>query len=127
MLRGRALVAGAGAASAVGLPAALAAQIGVATTDDDLPPLVALGLAAVALVGAVVGGWVAARAGGGAPVSLAAGASGLGTVALVGVLRRAAADDDPQAVVIAAAIGLGALLGGAGWALARRSAARTRP
>jgi hypothetical protein len=124
--RGRALLAGAGAALAVSLPAALAAQIGAATTDDDLPALLSLGLAAVALLGAILGGWVAARAGGGAPVALAVGALGLGAVALVGVLRRTAADEDPRATVIAAAAGLGAVLGAVGWALARRSAARTR-
>jgi len=126
MGEGRALLAGSGAALAVSLPAALVAQIVVTTSDDDVPALLAIGLAAVALVGAAVGGWVAGRLGSGAPVSLLAGAVGLGTVALVGALRRSMADEDPGALAVLAAIVVGAGLGAAGWALARRSAARTR-
>lgn len=123
----RAILAGAGAGLAVSLPAALIAQILAAVTDDDPPAAAVVGLAAAAVAGAILGGWTVRRLRGGPAGGLLAGATALGVVAALGVLRRVAAGDPHGSAAVLAAAVLGGLAGGLGWALGPDRAARTRP
>ncbi|MGV3760055.1 MAG: hypothetical protein ACO1PW_11045 [Actinomycetota bacterium] len=123
----RAALTGTGAALAVSLPVALVAQILAATRDDEVPAPVVIGLAAVVLAGALLGGWTVRRLQGGQVPAALAGALALGVVAALGVLRRIVAGEDHGAPTIVGAVALGAVAGVVGWALGPRSAARTRP
>ena len=111
---GRALLAGVGAALAVALPVTLVAQILTAVSDDDLPPVAVVVLALVVVASAGVGGSVV-------------GSLALAAIAVLGVVRRLAAGEEHGAATVLGAAVLGALAGGAGWALGRARAARTRP
>ncbi|MFP5254279.1 MAG: hypothetical protein ACLGI8_00330 [Acidimicrobiia bacterium] len=123
---GRALLVGTGVALAVSLPAALVAQVAAGVLDDELPDALVVGLALVALAGGVAGGWVVGARRASWPAAVAAGALALVAVAALGVLRRVVAGESHGAGTVVGAAGLGALAGGAGWALARARAARTR-
>ena len=124
---GRALLAGVGAALAVALPVTLVAQILTAVSDDDLPPVAVVVLALVVVASAGVGGSVVHRRRAGWPVGAGAGSLALAAIAVLGVVRRLAAGEEHGAATVLGAAVLGALAGGAGWALGRARAARTRP
>ena len=120
---------GFGVALAIGLPAALVAQLLDELVDGELTSAVTVPLALLVLAGPVVGGWVVGRQRAPRALLLAAGAGAL-ALALVsglGVLRREVADKDPAPGLLPGAVVAGAALGAAGSALGSRSAARTRP
>lgn len=138
--RGRLVVAGAGLALAVSLPASVVAQVVDAVGDGDPPALLSSVLVVLVLAGMAVGGWFVgdrvARADGGArrPAALGA-ASGLLAIAVVeaiGVARRLVADEDVAWSTIPAVVAVAtALAATAAWratqAAAARRGARTRP
>lgn len=123
-LDGRAVIAGAGAALALAVPAALVGQIVDSTADGDGNRAV-LGLAyLVVLTGLAVGGYVA---GGRAPADpMMHGASAallaFAIVQAVGVVRRLVGDDDISWVAIAFNAVMSACIGTVGGYVAARRA-----
>ena len=119
---------GIGVALAVAVPAALAAQVLDAATDDD-PGLLAYALALLVLAGAVLGGRAVARQAPDRPVLLgaAAGFVAIALVQVLGALRRSVAGHDvawatvPLVTLVAVGLAAGAA------ALTGRRPGRTRP
>lgn len=124
----RDLGVGLGAALAVSLPAAFAAQIVDALRDDDLPNTITVPLSVIVLVGAALGGAVTGRRrpGGHSAMAALVGLLALGVVAGLGTVRRSVAGEDITALVVPVAMASGAVLGALGGALGASRAGRTR-
>ena len=127
---GRAVALGVGTALAIGLPAALVAQILDSWRDDDAGTgRLTYVLSAVVLVGVALGGLVVGRQRAGRPARLgaAAGVLAITVVLALGISRRAVADEDVAWETVPATALVAAALGAAGGALGARTAGRTRP
>lgn len=127
---GRAVALGVGTALAIGLPAALVAQILDSWRDDDAGtgPLTYV-LSTVVLAGVALGGLVVGRQRAGRPARLgaAAGVLAITVVLALGISRRAVADEGVAWETVPATALVAAALGAAGSALGARTAGRTRP
>jgi hypothetical protein len=123
----RLFASGLGAALAIGLPAALLANI--IAELGDLPQGVSSFLLLVVFTGTVVGGGVVGRSGprmAGVQAALV-GAVAIALIATFGYVRRTVSGEDVDPLVIPALAAFGALFGVIGGAVGHARAARTRP
>jgi predicted permease len=125
---------GAATALAVGLPAALLAQVLEALRDErDSAGALTYVLAGVVLAGMALGGWACGRAAPdastrrSAALGAAAGLLAVAVVLALGIVRRLVADDAVAWATVPATASLAAALAAGGGALGVRRAGRTRP
>jgi uncharacterized membrane protein YfcA len=120
------VLTGAGWALAIGLPAALLAQVADAAAGDGGSPLV-YPCAVVALAGMAVGGWAVGRDPKAHPYDPAwAGLAAMAVLQLLAVTRTLAAGHHVDVGPLVFLLPLGAVLAMVGAVVARHRAARTR-
>ena len=123
----RPFASGLGAALAIGLPAALVANIVAELTH--LPQGLSSFLLLIVFTGTGVGGWVVGRSGPPMAAVQAAlvGAVAIALIATFGYVRRTVSGEDVDPIVIPALSAFGALFGVIGGAVGHGRADRTRP